>query len=83
MTNEEIESAMQKIIHEAQMFQEAPSNDVALELDKDISILRFLIGEDNFIALHYFRRMHEDAIKWLDEHYWHKEKEEIQRARNG
>lgn len=66
MDKEEVESAMQKIIKESQKFEEAPSYMLALELDKDLSILRYIIGEQNFLGLHYFRRVHEEAIKFID-----------------
>lgn len=67
MDKEDIEKAMQKILHESEEFRECPTYQLALELDKDISILRYMIGEDNFLTMHYFRRMHEDAIKYMDE----------------
>ena len=67
MTKEEIEEMMNKIIRESQDFMEEPTYMKALEVDKDISILRYMIGEDNFITLHYFRMVHEKAIKLIDE----------------
>lgn len=66
MDREEAEYVMQKIIKSAQAFEEAPSYMLALELDKDLSILRYIIGEQNFLGLHYFRRVHEEAIKFID-----------------
>lgn len=68
MDKEEIEAAMQKIIRESEDFMEAPTYMKALELDKDISILRYLIGEVNFLALHYFRMVHEKAVELIDKH---------------
>lgn len=68
MDKEEIEAAMQKIIRESEDFMEAPTYMKALELDKDISILRYLIGEANFLALHYFRMVHEKAVELIDKH---------------
>jgi len=50
----------------ADEFTSKPTYELAMQLDKDISILRFIIGEDNFLALHYFRRLHEQAIKIID-----------------
>ena len=67
MDKEEAEYMMQKIVKASQAFEEAPTYLRALELDKDLSILRYLIGEDNFLTLHYFRRVHEEAIKFIDE----------------
>lgn len=32
----------------------------------NISILRFIIGEKNFLPLHFFRQAHEEAIKIID-----------------
>lgn len=37
-----------------------------MELDKDLSILRFIIGEDNFTSLHYFNMVHDDVAKFID-----------------
>ena len=68
MDKEEIQSALQAVIHKAQMFEEAPSYSLALDLDKDISIIRFIIGEQAFLAMHYFRRVHEDVVKFIDKH---------------
>lgn len=82
MDKDDIEQAMQKITHEAQQFKEESTNELALELDKDISIIRFIIGEENFLSLHYFRRIHEDAIKWLDANYWKQEKQTLAEHNN-
>lgn len=68
MNKEDAEQAINKIVKEAQRFEEEPTYTRALELDKDISILRYMIGEDNFLAMHYFRRVHEEAVKFIDKH---------------
>ena len=67
MDKEEIESALENVVHKARMFEEAPSCTLALELDKDMSILRFIIGEQNFSTMHYFKRVHDKAVKFIDE----------------
>lgn len=66
MDKEEIESIMQKTLKMIEVFRELPTYENALLLDVNISILRFLIGEQNFLPLHHFRRAHEDAIKLID-----------------
>ena len=66
MEKEEIEAEMQKILKMVDTFKDTPSYELALDIDKDISILRFLIGESNFLPLHYFRNAHEEAIKYID-----------------
>ena len=66
MDKEEIDSAINKIVRESEDFMESPTYMKALELDKDISILRYMVGEQNFMALHYFRMVHETAIIFID-----------------
>ena len=66
MDKEDIESAINKIVRESEDFMESPTYLKALELDKDISILRYMVGEQNFMAMHYFRMVHEKAIIFID-----------------
>ena len=68
MDKEDIESAINKIVRESEDFMESPTYLKALELDKDISILRYIIGEQNFLAMHYLRMVHEKAIIFIDKH---------------
>ena len=68
MDKEDIESAINKIVRESEDFMESPTYLKALELDKDISILRYMVGEQNFMALHYFMMVHEKAIRLIDKH---------------
>ena len=68
MDKEEIDSAINKIVRESEDFIDSPTYLKALELDKDISILRYMVGEQNFLALHYFRMVHEKAIIFIDKH---------------
>ena len=67
MDYDEIQSKMQKILRQIEDFEDEPDIDKAKTLDRDISILRFVIGEQNFLQLHYFRRAHEQAIRYIDE----------------
>ena len=68
MDKEEIDSKINKIVRESEDFMESPTYMKALELDKDISILRYMVGEQNFMAMHYFRMVHEKAIILIDKH---------------
>ena len=68
MDKEEIESMMQKILRQIHEFTDEPDYEKAVQLDSDISILRFLIGEQNFLPLHYFRQAHEKVVMFIDEH---------------
>lgn len=68
MDKEEAERIINQILKEADEFREEPTYMRALQLDKDITILRFIIGEANFLPLDYFRRTHEAAVKYIDEH---------------
>lgn len=45
MDKEEIESAINKIVRESEDFIDSPTYMKALELDRDISILRYMVGE--------------------------------------
>lgn len=66
MDKETIEEMMQKLMRLIDDFNELPSLDKAKSIDKQISILRFCIGEQNFIPLHYFRAAHEEAVRYID-----------------
>ena len=66
MDIDEITSSMQRVLRMAEEFEEAPDIELANRLDKEISILRFMIGEAAFIPMHYFRRVHEDVVKYID-----------------
>ena len=66
MDREAIEEMMQKLMRLIDDFNELPSLDKAKSIDKQTSVLRFCIGEQNFIPLHYFRAAHEEAVKYID-----------------
>ena len=66
MDREAIEDMMQKLLKLIDDFHDEPSLDKAIGIDKQISVLRFCIGEQNFIPLHYFRAAHEDAVRYID-----------------
>lgn len=68
MDKEYVEELLNKIVTCSREFEEAPSYEQALELDKHISILRLVIGEANFLPLHYIRRAHEHAVRYIDEY---------------
>lgn len=68
MDKEEIDNIMQKLLKLIESFNEEKTYDKALHLDQSITILRFIIGEQNFMPLHYFRAAHEDAVKYIDEY---------------
>lgn len=66
MDRETIEEMMQKLMQLIEDFNDAPSIDNAKSIDKQTSVLRFCIGEDNFMPLHYFRAAHEDVVRYID-----------------
>ena len=66
MDKEEAERIINQILKEVDAFREEPTYIRALQLDKDITILRYIIGEANFLPLHYFRAAHEEAVKYID-----------------
>lgn len=71
MDKEDIETAINKIVSKCSEFRDNPTYELAMDLDKDITILRYIIGESNFLSLHYFRAMHEKVVKLIDEHDKH------------
>lgn len=78
MDKETIEDIMQKLLRQIECFNENPDYDKAKMVDQQISVLRFCIGESNFLPLHYFRAAHEAAVKYIDEHDKAKAKENAQ-----
>ena len=68
MNKEDIENQMYKILTQIDSFKDEPTYEKAVDIDMNITILRFMIGEQNFLPLHFFRTAHEDAIKFIDEH---------------
>ena len=66
MDREAIEDMMQKLLHVIDDFHDEPTLDKAMDIDKQTSVLRFCIGEQNFIPLHYFRAAHEEAVRYID-----------------
>lgn len=51
----------------AEDFEEAPDMQKACDLDRELSLLRFAIGEKNFASMHYFIRLHQQTAKYIDE----------------
>lgn len=68
MDKEDIESTMTQILKEIDSFHNEPTYDKAYMLDQKITIFRFIIGEKNFLPLHYFRTAHEEVIKYMDKY---------------
>ena len=68
MDKEEIETMMQHIVKDCRLFYEAKTYEKAQQIDQEISVLRFLIGESNFLPLHYFRTAHEEVVKYIGEY---------------
>lgn len=66
MDRETIEDIMQKLLYLIDDFHDEPSLDKAIDIDKQTSILRFCIGEQNFMPMHYFRAAHEDVVRYID-----------------
>lgn len=66
MDKEEIETMMQRILKDCESFYEFRTYEKAVHIDQEISVLRFLIGEANFLPLHYFRTAHEEAVRYID-----------------
>lgn len=74
MNNEFAEETIQNILKLAKQFEESHSYLLAMQLATSIGILRYIIGEKNYLALDYFRRVFKDAMKVIDEHENKKEK---------
>ncbi len=68
LDKEEVETYINRIVRNGQRLEEQPTYQLALALDADITVLRFIIGEQNFESLHYFKRVHDKAIQVLEQH---------------
>lgn len=66
MDKEYVEDLMQKLIRCIEDFKQQPDYDKAQSIDQQISVLRFCIGEANFLPLHYFRAAHEEVVRYID-----------------
>lgn len=76
LDKEEIETYINRIVVNGQKLEEEPTYELANSLDRDITVLRFIIGQTNFESLHYFKRVYTKAIQIIEEHDTTTKKEE-------
>ena len=65
--NEEIDSAMQKVIRSAEEWEDNKSRSSAMQLCFQLSVMKLLVGIDKFDELPYFSRLLAEVTAWLNE----------------
>lgn len=63
--NEEINEAMNKVLKTIELWQENKDRETALQLELLLSILKLLVGINNFDELPAFARYLKEAREWL------------------
>ncbi len=63
--NEQIDEAMDKVLKTIELWQENKDRDTALQLELQLSILKLLVGINNFEELPAFARHLKEASEWL------------------
>ena len=71
--NEEIETAMKSVLKALEAFEESKTFETALELEWKLTIMKLLVGLDNFDKLPAFSRALREASAFIDKHYSNKE----------
>ena len=65
--NEEIDSAMQKVIRSAEEWEDSKTRSSAMQLCFQLSVMKLLVGIDKFDELPYFSRLLAEVTAWLNE----------------
>ena len=68
--NEDIDSAMQKVIRSAEEWENNKNNKTrssAMQLCFQLSVMKLLVGIDKFDELPYFSRLLAEVTAWLNE----------------
>ena len=71
--NEEFETAMKKVQQALEAFKESKTFETALELEWKLTMMKLLVGLDNFDQLPAFSRALREASAFIDKHYSNKE----------
>ena len=71
--NEEIDKAMKRVQQALEAFEESKTFQTALELEWKLTIMKLLVGLDNFDHLPAFSRALREVSAFIDKHYSNKE----------
>ena len=71
--NEEIETAMNKVMRALETFEESKTAENARECEWKLTMLKLLIGADNFDQLPAFSRALREASDFIDKYNKNKE----------
>ena len=71
--NEEIDTAMKRVQQALEAFEESKTAENARECEWKLTMLKLLIGADNFDQLPAFSRALREASAFIDKHYSNKE----------
>ena len=71
--NEEFETAMKSVQQALEAFEESKTVETALQLEWKLTMMKLLVGLDNFNQLPAFSRALREASAFIDKHYSNKE----------
>ena len=71
--NEEIDKAMKRVQQALEAFEESKTFETALDLEWKLTIMKLLVGLDNFDRLPAFSRALRETSTFIDKHYNNKE----------
>ena len=71
--NEEIDKAMKRVQQALEAFEESKTAENARECEWKLTMLKLLIGADNFDQLPAFSRALRETSAFIDKHYSNKE----------
>ena len=71
--NEEIDKAMKRVQQALEAFEESKTFETALDLEWKLTIMKLLVGLDNFDHLPAFSRALRETSAFIDKHYINKE----------
>ena len=66
--NEEIDKAMKRVEQALEAFEESKTFETALDLEWKLTIMKLLVGLDNFDQLPAFSRALREASAFIDKH---------------
>ena len=71
--NEEIDTAMNRVQQALEAFEESKTCETAIELEWKLTMMKLLVGLDNFDKLPAFSRALREVSAFIDKHYSNKE----------
>ena len=71
--NEEIDKAMKRVQQALEAFEESKTFETALELEWKLTIMKLLVGLDNFDQLPACSRARREVSAFIDKNYSNKE----------